>query len=108
MAGFLKTHQILPLSRALVTCSLICASSPLPGAELPVIFPLPQAMEITDGRFVVDDQTQLLVPQSASAGDLKLARFLVREMSDKYGIALKIRHAAAIPNTGNVTCLESI
>ena len=77
-------------------------------ADNAAIFPLPQEMELSEGRFPFNDQTKILVPQFADAGDLKLARFLVRELSDKYGVALKICHAAKLPDAGNVVVMGTI
>ncbi len=82
----------------------------LAAAERTLIFPIPQQMELTADHFTMDESVLILVPQNASDRDLFLARFLVREMSDKYGIALKIQSAGKIPegtravimgNTGN-------
>ena len=50
--------------------------------------------------FSVDESVSILVPENASEQDLSLAKDLVREMSDKYSIALRIRAVSEIPDTG--------
>ncbi|KKK75602.1 hypothetical protein LCGC14_2872080, partial [marine sediment metagenome] len=74
---------------------IICASfavypSHVMAVEKTVIFPIPQQMELSDDPFTLDESVSIIVPAEASDRDLFLARFLVRELSDKYGIALKI------------------
>jgi hypothetical protein len=65
-----------------------------------LIFPIPREIEKNDETFELDENVMILVPQHASDDDLHLAQALVRELSDKYGIALKIRHVSDIPAEG--------
>jgi len=75
----------------------------------PVIFPLPQEIEISDGHLNIDENTVILVPQLARESDMNLANFLVRELSDKFGIALSIKHTSKIPdNNGNMIVMGTI
>ena len=73
-----------------------------------LIFPLPQETEIFDGFFTLSESTSILIPDNASENDLALAGMLVREMSDKYGLALNITTAGVIPDSENVIIMGSI
>ena len=39
----------------------------------------------------------IIIPPNASKKDISLANFLVRELSDKYGVVLKIETLSDIP-----------
>lgn len=79
---------------------LVLNSVAVGGQQKAIIFPLPQQIEETGEWFTLDEQTVILIPQNASENDLTLARSLVRELSDKYGIALSIKHAETLPEDG--------
>lgn len=81
---------------------------PMTGHALPLIFPIPQEQQLTNELFKVDEQVAILVPQIATAHDLFLARFLVREFSDKYGIALKIESSNQIPKNRRVIIMGTV
>ncbi len=68
--------------------------------DKPLIFPIPQELKITGETFLVDETISILVPENASLQDISLARSLVREFSDRYGTAVKIRAVGEIPETG--------
>ncbi|HYM07773.1 MAG TPA: hypothetical protein VEU11_14555 [Terriglobales bacterium] len=59
------------------------------GAERPLIFPEPQKITVHQDGFLVDEQVPVVVPESASAGDVALARQLIAELSDRYGVPLR-------------------
>jgi hypothetical protein len=67
------------------------------AAEKTLIFPIPQQIQLTDGNFTIDETISIIVPQKMSKNDNFLARFLVRELSDKYGVAVKIEQLSEIP-----------
>ena len=77
---------------------LILIASTINAQEKSMIFPLPQQIEETGERFTLNEETLILIPQNATKSDLKLARSLVRELSDKYGIALNIKHVSGLPD----------
>ncbi len=92
---------------------IICASfavypSHVMAVEKTVIFPIPQQMELSDDPFTLDESVSIIVPAEASDRDLFLARFLVRELSDKYGIALKIESRDDIPEEGKVVVMGAM
>ncbi len=68
--------------------------------EKTLIFPIPQELEKNGEIFMLDEQVLILIPQYATENDLKLARSLVRELSDKYGIAPNIRRVSEVPDDG--------
>ncbi len=90
-----STNSMMLLTSILL---LMLNSATIKGQEKAIIFPLPQHIEKTGEWFNLDEQTVILIPQNASENDLRLARSLVRELSDKYGIALNIKHVSAMPD----------
>jgi len=93
-----------------IVCVVLFATITLKsyGSKLPLIFPIPQDQQLTSELFKVDEQVSILVPQKATPHDLFLARFLVREFSDKYGIALKIESSNQIPTNRKVMVMGTL
>ena len=77
-------------------------------AEPPLIFPLPQQVELGEGSFILDESVPILLPQNATDADVALSRFLVRELSDKYGVALRIVRVFQLPHKGKFILMGSI
>jgi hypothetical protein len=77
-------------------------------AAEPLIFPIPQEMKLTNDRFSLDETVSIIVPLSASDKDISLAHFLVAELSDKYGIAIKTDTRSDIPVNKKVIILGAI
>jgi hypothetical protein len=90
--------RTLPL--IMVFLSALFLSSGLKAAEKTLIFPLPQKIQLTENSFALDEKMTIVVPQEPGNNDLFLARFLVRELSDKYSIATKILQVNDIPTNG--------
>ena len=67
------------------------------AADKTLIFPIPQQMQLTKEIFTLDEKISIIVPTETSANDIFLARFLVRELSDKFGIAASIEQLSEIP-----------
>ena len=57
------------------------------------IFPQPQEITASGSDFVLDNQVRVVVPSEASEQDMLLARMLVNELSDRFGLFLKIERA---------------
>ncbi len=94
--------------RILLAASLITLMSLQPvvlAAAETLIFPIPQEMELTGEVFRVDESVSIILPQVSREADVFLARFLVRELSDKYGIAVKIKTVSDIPDEGKVVVM---
>lgn len=85
---------------ATLTCVLFLCSIHVEAIEKTLIFPIPQQQVVTNDILVLDESISIIVPPNMSKNDLFIARFLVRELSDKYGIALKIEPRSDIPKVG--------
>lgn len=59
-----------------------------------LIYPQPQQISGSDGDFVLDNKVKVVVPSTASEEDLLLATSLVHELSDRFGVFLKIERTA--------------
>ena len=78
------------------------------AVENPLVFPIPQSVQITNDDFILDDSVIILVPENASENDYSLARLLTIELSDKYGLAVKTEIGSNIPESKKVVVLGSI
>ncbi len=75
------------------------------SAERPLIFPFPQQMELTSSGFALDETMTIIVPADAARNDMFLARFLVRELSDRFGLAVRIEQVSDIPSGRKVVIM---
>ena len=101
---FLKSTRFMMVVLALLSGM----SGEIEAQNEAFIFPLPQIMKTSEGHFIFDEHTKIILPQFAVPGDINLARFLVRELSDKYGVAVEVIHASKIPDEGNVIVMGTI
>jgi hypothetical protein len=81
---------------------LLIHISNIKASDKILIFPVPQQMQITAEVFIPDETMSVIVPEKMSSNDIFLARFLVRELSDKYGIAIQIESRNDIPEDRKV------
>ncbi len=72
------------------------------------IFPRPHEMTESPGHFFLNEETTIMLPRAASDNDLSLARFLVEELSDWYGIQPRLRHEDALPEGDPFILIGSI
>ena len=86
----------------LIPCCICLCSIRVMAYERPLIFPIPQHMEVNGEVFNLDETVSIVIPSNAAKKDISLANFLVRELSDKYGVALKIETLSAIPKNRKV------
>jgi hypothetical protein len=100
---FWKSAVILFLCGAALTCSQV-----LSAIDMPLIFPIPQQLRVTQEAFLVDESISILVPENASEADINLAKALVRELSDKYGVAIKIKEVTDIPGAGRSVIMGTL
>ena len=93
----------------IVFCFILlgCCSRAIADGQ-PVIFPLPQEMEVLDNHFKLDEKTLIILPEKPSENDLFLARFLVGELSDRYGLAVKIERISRLPYGNSAVLIGSI
>jgi len=96
---FIKRPTIVKCFKVtlLVMMVLIIGTVGLIAQEKTLIFPIPQEIEKNGEKFKLDEEVLILVPQQPSENDMHLARAMVRAFSDKYGIALNIKHVSQIP-----------
>ena len=73
-----------------------------------LIFPIPQQMQVMNEFFIMDEKVSIILSQNANEKDISLARFLIRDLSDKYGIALKIETHTDIPRDGKVVIMGTL
>jgi hypothetical protein len=73
-----------------------------------LVFPQPQQISASDGDFVLDNQVPVLVPSNASDEDLFLAHSLINELSDKFGVYLKIESGDSLSPNKRVILMGSI
>ena len=78
------------------------------AAVKPLIFPVPQEMQVIQDVFTLDEKVTIIVPDNASENDLSLARMLVGELSSKYSLALKIETLSGIPTNRKVIVMGTI
>jgi hypothetical protein len=76
---------------------LVAAVGLAPAAARPLVFPEPQKIAVREGRFAVDEKVPVLLPEHATPADTALARQLVAELSDRYGVGLKIETCSTLP-----------
>ena len=81
---------------------LICDASGVSASDLPLIFPLPQEQKVTGEVFTVDETISVAVPVNATEQDIFLARSIIRELSDKYGVAIKLTNLNTLPAKGKI------
>ena len=105
----MKKTETIKLQKGIILMiifsSLFMCSIKAFAMEKTLIFPIPQQIQITGDSFVLDETMSIIVPQGMSKNDIFLARFLVRELSDKYGIAVKIELRTDIPKDKKIVVM---
>ncbi len=76
---------------------LLGAATLASAAERPPIFPEPQKMTVGSASFAVDEQVPILVPENAGAHDVGLARQLIADLNDRYGMPLRAAAVRTLP-----------
>jgi hypothetical protein len=100
--AFLRSESVTAPS---ATVGLI-AGTPVPFQSM--IFPVPQEISRSSGDFILDNQVPILVPSEASEQDLLLAGLLLNELSDRFGLHLKIERATSWNASRRVILMGSI
>ncbi len=96
------------LLRAIAFLIFFCCPVSVWSTGKVLIFPIPQQVKLTTDTFVVNGNTSILIPENAGNQDVELARFLVRELSDKYGVAVKTKTVASISEERNVILMGTL
>ena len=76
--------------------------------EKPMIFPIPQSVQITNDDFILDESVTILVPENATENDNSLVCLLTSELTNQYGLAIKTEIRSDIPENKKVIVLGSI
>ena len=94
----MKTNRVHRFIKAFVIACCLCLCS-MEGiaTEKPSIFPVPQQSEVTNESFILDETVSIVIPPNVSKADFSLANFLVGELTDKYGLVIKIETLSDIP-----------
>ncbi len=92
----------------LISGAFFTGSCEIPGMEKPLIFPIPQELQVTSDVFTIDETISIIVPENAGEQDMSLARFLVRELSDKYSVAVEIKTNGNVPANGKTIIMGTI
>jgi Glycosyl hydrolase family 20, domain 2 len=72
------------------------------------IFPRPHEMTAAPGHFLLNEESTIILPGAASENDLRLARFLVEALSDRYGVQPRVRHENTLPDGKGFILMGSI
>jgi hypothetical protein len=67
---------------------------------VPPIYPPPREIELGGEALALTEEAPVLLPERASAEDRRLARFLVAELAEKHGLAVRTRTVRALPPGG--------
>ena len=102
-----REFKIFRFITILVTMLILIFIGPLKvnAIDKTLIFPIPQQMQLTGDKFILDETMSIVVPAETSKNDIFLARFLVRELSDKFGIAVRIEQLSEIPTGRRVVIM---
>jgi len=65
--------------------------------DRPLIFPEPQKITVLPSVLALDDSVPVLIPEHASTADLALARQLIADLSDLFGVGLRMKAATTLP-----------
>lgn len=91
-----------------ISLVLLASHSGVLAKEQPLIFPIPQELKSTTDFFNIDEKVQIVLPANATQKDVNLARLLIRELSVKYGLALKTKTVQGIPSQGRFVVMGTI
>jgi hypothetical protein len=90
------------------------AEAPVPAGrliltpELTGVFPRPHEMADLPGHFILHDGTPVLVSGSASENDMRLAHFLIDELSDRYRVQPRVQRRNTLPEAGPYVLMGTI
>jgi hexosaminidase len=64
------------------------------------VFPKPREIQLSDPSLALSESVPILLPERATAEDGFLARFLLAEMSERHGLALRLERVRSLPVKG--------
>ncbi|HVB29703.1 MAG TPA: glycoside hydrolase family 20 zincin-like fold domain-containing protein [Terriglobia bacterium] len=86
----------------------IASGHPILAPEPAGIFPRPHELTESPGSFYLTEETVIILPSAASENDLRLSRFLVDELSDRYGVQPRVRQESVLPEGNRFILMGSI
>ncbi len=113
VSSTVASHDAFLDDRPLAALTTISGQSGAPrnAAATPLqslIFPEPQEIASSGSDLVLDNQVPVVVPANASKEDLLLAESLVHELSDRFGLHLKIERATSLNTNKRAILMGSI
>ncbi len=82
-----------------------CYSS---GDKKPLIYPIPSNVQLFEGRFYVDKNTVVVVPEGSNKEDEFLVKFFHNELADKYDYSIGISTSSKFSDKGKYILIGSI
>lgn len=102
---FLNTAAAETISATVGSKDSKCVGPCMPLESL--IFPQPREISSSGSDFIVDNKVRIVVPPNASKEDLFLARFLTRELGDRFDLHLKIERSTRVDDGARVILMGS-
>ncbi|MFI5128430.1 MAG: glycoside hydrolase family 20 zincin-like fold domain-containing protein [Chitinophagales bacterium] len=82
---------------AIIVAAGLASSINAAAIDKPLIFPIPQELQLTGEAFAMDETVLIALPENAGEKDISLARLLIKELNNKYGIAIKLQRFRTLP-----------
>jgi len=114
-------ENITLLCSSAILCISFCPGSELqqPGemlysastnqeGNLPLIFPVPSDIKVSEGNFSIDSNTTILIPQKPSGQDRFLAGLIAAEFADKYELPVMLSSKTSLPGTESFILIGDI
>ncbi len=83
-----KLINILILTGLLISRNTLTANT---EEKHPLIFPVPIDIQVSEGKFIIDSNTFIVIPQKPSGQDRFLAGLMSNEFADKFELPVLIR-----------------
>jgi hypothetical protein len=72
-----------------------------------LIFPEPKEISSSGSDFLLNEQVRIVIPSDAGEEDLRLARSLANELSDRFGLHLKIKRVSTLAPDARIILMGS-
>ena len=74
----------------------------------PLVFPAPRRIEVRTSALRLEPSVPVLLPERPTADDLFLARFLISELTDRFGATLETKNVRSLPKQGPFVVLGAL
>ncbi|HEX8985440.1 MAG TPA: beta-N-acetylhexosaminidase [Bryobacteraceae bacterium] len=78
------------------------------NAGEPLVYPAPRHMEVRAGALRLERSVPVLLPEHPTSDDLFLARFLIAELTDRFGATLETKTVRGLPKQGPFIVLGAL